>query len=209
MSAVAIEPKVGRLLKAGEAKPEIVDLPQLQFLMIDGQGDPEHSHEFQDAIGALYTLSYGAKFAMKKSGVDVHVMPLEALWWTAGRGNFPPKDPAKWRWTAMIPQPGPVSPELIEVVRDEAKRKKPNAALDKVRFEPFREGRCAQVLHIGPYSAEMPTIKRLHAFIAEHGYRPAGRHHEIYLGDPRRAAPEKLRTVIRQPVVRAGDPHKN
>jgi len=203
MSAISVRPTAFDLLKPKPGRPEIVDVPWFNYLMLDGQGDPNTSHDFQDAIGALYSLSYGAKFALKKEGVDVRVMPLEALWWAVREGEVVPKDAATWTWTAMILQPEPVSRELVERVRSEAARKRPSPALERVRFERFHEGKCAQVMHMGPYSAEEPTIELLHAFITEQGFEPTGRHHEIYLGDPRRAAPARLRTVIRQPVVPA------
>ncbi len=201
MSAVAIAATVEQLMKPSAKQPEIVEVPRFNFLMVDGQGDPNTSKEFQGAIGALYPLAYGAKFALKKSGVDVRVMPLEALWWSPGTSILKTDEPGMWRWIAMIMQTEPVTPALIEKVRADAMRKKPNPVLPKVRFEAFREGTCAQVMHVGPYSAERPTIERLHVFIAAEGYRLSGKHHEIYLGDPRRAAPEKLRTIIRQPVA--------
>jgi hypothetical protein len=202
MTAIAIAPAVEQLLKPAAGRPEIVDVPEFNFLMLDGQGDPNVSADFQDAIGALYSLSYGAKFALKKSGVEVRVMPLEALFWSPGTTILKTDDHERWRWTTMLMQPEGVTVEVIEKVRAEAMRKKPNPALAKVHFKAFREGTCAQVMHIGPYSAEKPTIEKLHAFIAAEGYRLAGKHHEIYLGDPRRAAPEKLRTIVRQPVAR-------
>jgi hypothetical protein len=194
--------QINRLLHPRAGAPEIVDVPELNFLMVDGKGDPEKAGEFQDAIGALYTVSYGAHFALKKVGVESRIMPLEALWWSSS-GDFLDADRSRWRWTAMIMQPEAVTPEVIEKVRAEAMRKKPLASLSRARLEAFREGRCAQVMHVGPYSAERPTIENLHAFIATQGCRPVGRHHEIYMGDPRRAAPEKLRTIIRQPIARA------
>jgi hypothetical protein len=202
MTAIAIAPAVGKLLKAAVGRPEIIDVPEFNFLMLDGQGDPNASTAFQDAIGALYSLSYGAKFALKKSGVEVRVMPLEALFWSPGATVLKPEDHEKWHWTLMLMQPEGVTAEVIEKVRADAMRKKPNPALAKVHFKAFREGTCAQVMHIGPYSAEQPTIDKLHAFITGEGYRLVGKHHEIYLGDPRRAAPEKLRTIVRQPIGR-------
>ena len=125
-------------------------MPELNFLMVDGRGAPNTSDDFQDAIGALYPLAYGAEFALKKSDVVIRVMPLEALWWTSRSGAFVPEEREKWRWTAMIMQPGPVTLEVIEKVRADAIRKKPNAALAKVEFKAFREGTCAQVMHLGP-----------------------------------------------------------
>jgi hypothetical protein len=188
-------------LYAPSITPAIVDVPELTFLMIDGAGNPNTAPAFQDAIQALYSLSYGIHFALKNVGVESHVKPLEALFWIEGEGDFLKAKADQWRWTEMILQPDEVTPALFEKVRDEVKRKKPIGSLAKVRLEKFDEGKSAQILHIGPYSAEMPTIERLHTFIAKQGYTMRGKHHEIYLGDPRRAAPDKLKTAIRQPVV--------
>jgi hypothetical protein len=184
------------------AHPSIVEIPPFKFLMVDGAGDPNTSTAFQDAIQALFPLSYGIHFALKKAGIESRVRPLEALWWADGKRDFMKIGPGLWRWTAMMMQPDEITPALLEKVRIEAERKKPNPMLAKVRLETFDEGLAAQVMHIGPYRAEKPTIDRLRAFIAEQGYRPRGKHHEIYIGDPRRAAPEKLKTVVRQPVAR-------
>ena len=147
----------------------------------------------------MYPIAYGAKFALKKSGVDFKVMPLEALWWTSPSGAFKAEDREKWRWTAMIMVPDAVTSGVVDQVRAEAMRKRPTPTLAKVRLQSFREGTSAQLMHIGPYSAEMPNIEKLHAFIAEQGYRLAGKHHEIDLGDPRRAAPETLPIARRSP----------
>lgn len=190
------------LLAPSAAHPTIVEVPAFKFLMVDGKGDPNDSMEFQGAIGALFGLSYGIHFALKKAGVESRVRPLEALWWTDGPEDFIGVSSGKWRWTAMMMQPEEITPALLEKVRIEAERKKPNPTLSKVRLETFEEGLAAQVMHLGPYSAEKPTIERLRAFVAEQGFRPRGKHHEIYIGDPRRAAPEKLKTVVRQPVAR-------
>ncbi len=200
--ATAVATTVTHLMKPPVGRPEMVDVPEFNFLMVDGRGAPETSNDFQDAIGALYPLAYGAKFALKRSGVEFRVMPLEALWWTSSSGAFVPDERQRWRWTAMIMQPGAVTSELIEKVRADAMRKKPNPTIAKVELKAFHEGLCAQVMHVGPYSAEKPTIEKLHAFIAAEGYSIAGKHHEIYLGDPRRAAPDKLRTIVRQPITR-------
>ena len=179
-------------------EPELVEVPELAFLMIDGKGDPNVAPAFADAIGSLYAVSYTAKFTAKRElGADYRVMPLEGLFETPAGTDFFTADRAEWTWTLMIMQPEPVTAELIEEARAKAGEKKP---IGDLRFERFAEGLCAQVMHIGPYSAEGPTIERLHAFIAEQGHERRGRHHEIYLGDPRRSAPEKLKTIVRQPV---------
>lgn len=188
------------LYRPSAKEPSIVDVREMLFLMIDGTGDPNKPGPFQDAIQALYSLSYGAKFMLKKDGIEFRVSPLEGLWGSAG--GFNPNKKTAWRWTAMIMQPPEVTPTVLEKVRAEAMRKKPLPALPRVRLEAFREGLSAQIMHVGPYSAEAPTIARLHEFIQKQGYRLKGRHHEIYLGDPRRSAPERLRTLIRQPMAR-------
>ncbi|MBO0686120.1 MAG: GyrI-like domain-containing protein [Candidatus Dormibacteraeota bacterium] len=208
-----VQDELGRLYRPPAGRPELVDVPELLFVVVDGEGDPNTAPAFQAAIQSLYAISYGLKFASKHSGgPDWHVNPLEGLWWVEGQGEAEPPpvadgDPAGWmrersgwRWRAMIRQPDQVTPAMVAQALDAARAKRPLEAAHLVRLERFHEGLSAQVMHIGPYAAEEHTIERLHAFIAEMGLVPAGRHHEIYLGDPRRSAPERLRTVIRQPV---------
>ncbi len=180
-----------------------MDVPAMQFVMVDGAGSPESSKDFAEAIGALYGVAYTIKFAAKKAGTPgIPVMPLEGLFWTRAGEAFPPADPADWHWTLMLLEPPSVTKKFFdESVRQLRERKDP-PGLARVRLERFREGHAAQILHVGPYAAEAPTIERLHAFIRDHGYRLTGKHHEIYMGDPRRSAPEKLKTVIRQPASR-------
>jgi hypothetical protein len=184
-------------------EPVFVDVPAMQFAMVDGTGDPNSAKAFQEAIGALYGVAYTVKFAAKKAGIrDVLVMPLEGLFWGEEEDDFLTADKAHWHWTLMLLEPPAVTRTMFdEAVRQLRERKNP-PGLDKVRLERFREGKAAQILYIGPYAAERPTIERLHAFIRENGYRLSGKHHEIYMGDPRRSAPEKLKTVIRQPASR-------
>jgi hypothetical protein len=192
------------LYKAGR-DPIFVDLPELAFLMVDGHGDPNTSAEYRQAIEALFTVSYTLKFAIKRApdGFDYGVMPLEGLWWAPDMSDFTSQNKSDWNWTAMIMQPDEVTQDLLEDAITSATAKKSLPAAAKLGLERFREGPAAQVMHVGPYSAEGPTIERLHEFIAESGRALRGKHHEIYLGDPRRSAPEKLKTVIRQPVSNA------
>jgi hypothetical protein len=180
-------------------EPVIVDVPEMGFLMIDGSGYPGTSREYMEAMQALFPLSYAIKFMVKKQGTEYGVLPLEGLWWADDMGHFM-DDKEKWKWTSMIMQPTCVGRKMVDEAMAQVKKKKALPALEKVRFERFAEGRAAQAMHIGLYAAEGPTIERLHAFIAEKGYERAGKHHEIYLGDPRKAAPERMKTIIRQPV---------
>lgn len=182
--------------------PEFVDVPEMTFLMIDGAGDPNKSAAFEDAIGALYSASFTAKFMLREHmGIDYMVMPLEGLWWSDDPVNFQIGNTAEWKWTMMIAQPDSLTPELFDAVIAKASLKTPTDAIANLRLERFNEGRCAQLMHIGPYDTEGPSIALLHDFVADHGYLIHGKHHEIYLGDPRRSAPETLRTVLRQPVM--------
>ncbi|WP_337171784.1 GyrI-like domain-containing protein [Gemmatimonas aurantiaca] len=179
-----------------------VDVPPMHFLMIDGQGDPNTSPAYTEALEALFTLSYTIKFAVKKSagGVDYGVMPLEGLWWADDLSVFTTADRTQWQWTMMIMQPDFVSASLVHDVTQDVARKKNPAALPLVRFESFHEGRAAQILHRGPFSEEGPTIARVHAFIEAAGCQLTGKHHEIYLSDIRKAAPAQWKTIVRQPM---------
>ncbi len=178
-----------------------VDVPPMQFLMIDGHGDPNTAQEYQEAVEALYAVAYKLKFASKKElGKDYVVPPLEGLWWTENMEDFSVDDKGAWDWTMMIMLPEWVSEEMFEEALPQVKKAKNPPALPKLRLEVYAEGLAVQIMHIGSYDAEAPTIARMHAFIEEQGYEPAGKHHEVYLGDPRKVAPDKLKTVLRQPV---------
>jgi hypothetical protein len=179
-----------------------VDVPSLTYLMVDGHGDPNISPAFTQAIEALYSLSYTLKFSLKKSPepVDYGVMPLEALWWADDPGAFHRKDKSTWKWTAMILQPDFIGRRQVTAAFDEVRKKKNLVALDRVRLETLTEGTAAQILYVGPFADEGPTIQRIHDFIHGAGKELCGKHHEIYLSDPRRTAPEKLKTIIRQPM---------
>lgn len=178
-----------------------VEVPTFQFLMVDGEGDPNTSQEYAQAVEALFSVSYTAKFMVKKGpqGIDYAVMPLEGLWWAGDMSVFIANDKSRWKWTMMIMQPYFVATEVIQAAISEVKRKKALPAVGKLRLEAFSEGNCAQVLHIGPFSEEGPTIERLHSFIDARTGRD-GKHHEIYLSDIRRADPAKWKTIIRHPI---------
>lgn len=187
--------KVGRLA--------VVTVPKMNFLMVDGKGDPNTSQEYIDAIETLYPVAYTIKFLCKnKYEQDFGVMPLEGLWWSEDMQDFLNGKKDNWQWTAMIMQPPEVTKEYFQEALELVKKRKVPKSLDKIRFEQYKEGRAAQVLYIGPYSEETETISRLHDFIKEQGgelTNTTKHHHEIYLSDPRRVDPAKLKTIIRQP----------
>jgi hypothetical protein len=203
MAKADLRKQLGEIYATGKSamNPHLVEVPQLQYLMIDGEGDP-NSPVLAQAMGALYPVAYGVKFAAKESGADFGMMPLEGLWWTDPPEAFSMDAKAKWLWTVMIVQPDWVTKSMVkEAVRAAVNKGKidEETALH-LRLETLDEGLSAQILHIGPYEAEPPTIERLHAFVAEQGYKLRNKHHEIYMGDPRRTAPERLKTIIRHPV---------
>lgn len=183
----------------------IVKVPPMNFLMIDGKGDPNDSEEYMDAIQSLYSLAYTIKFSLKKeSEIDYGVMPLEGLWWTDDMREFSEDNKKIWKWTVMIMQPKFVTQKIFSKCFEDVRKKKNLQSLSKIRFEKYGEGLSAQIMYVGPYSDEGPTIMKVHDFIKEKGYELKGKHHEIYLGDPRRTKPEKLKTIIRQPIEKTG-----
>jgi hypothetical protein len=203
MAKADLTPELKALYFPSPRAPVLVEVPPMIYFMVDGKGTPNRGKSFPNALTALYGIAYTLKFSLKDEGRPFIVMPLEALWWTPGRPSFDMSRKSAWAWTAMIASPEKVLRSDFEKAVRKASDKKPDVNYGAVRMERWKEGRCAQILHIGPYAAEKPTIKRLHAFIEAEGYRPRGKHHEIYLGDPRRTAPAKLKTVVRQPVERA------
>jgi hypothetical protein len=188
---------------ASAAKPSIIDVPPMKGLMVDGAGDP-NGPAFQEAVGSLYSVAYTMKFAFKKDkAVDYPVMALEGLWCADNIADFLNNKRENWKWTLFIALPDIVTKKDVGEAVATVKKNAKFPRFPEVRFEKFAEGRAAQVMHVGPYAAEGPTIERLHRFVEEQGYQLRGKHHEIYLGDPRRSAPEKLRTIIRHPVEKA------
>lgn len=198
---IDVKKRLKALYNAPSKVSVFVDVPIMNYLMINGQGDPNTSKSYGQAVEALFSMSYAAKFLIKKSSsmVDFSVMPLEGLWWTENMDDFSVESKNLWEWTAMIMQPEWVTQEIMDMAREKAE-KKLNRSLLNVRFESFEEGRVAQILHIGPYADEAPTIEILHKFINDHSLSLKGKHHEIYLSDPRRSKPDRLKTIIRQPV---------
>jgi hypothetical protein len=185
-------------------EPVFVDVPVFNYLMVDGHGLPD-GPDAVAAIETLYAVAYTLKFTVKKEqAIDYGVMPLEGLWWSDDMNDFLLGNKSKWYWTYIIMQPDFITRPMVEKAVDEVKRKKNPAAIGKLKFEPLAEGKSAQIMHFGLYSAEGPNIQKVHHLIKEAGHTFDGqkqKHHEIYLSDPRRTAPEKVKTIIRQPFV--------
>ena len=201
MEKIDLKKKLKALYNPTTRNVTLIDIPKMNFIMIDGQGAPE-SAQFTQAMLALYPIAYTIKFDKKKTGgPDFTVMALEGLWWAEDMKVFMPEtyDRYKWQWTVMMMQPDFITRRDFENAVKAAKKKKDNPALDNVRFESFTEGKSVQIMHIGPYSAEGPNIQKIHQKIAEIGGKLSGKHHEIYLSDPRRVTPDKMKTVLRQP----------
>lgn len=196
-----LKKELKHLYNPGSRDITLVDVPAMNFLMVDGEGDPNTAQQYREAVECLYAVSYTLKFMIKKAkgGVDYGVMPLEGLWWGDDMNVFLEGNKDCWKWTAMIMQPEFVTRALLQEACTQVQKKKELPALSTLRLESFREGKSAQIMYLGRYADEGPTIQRIHAFIKEQGGCLTGKHHEIYLGDPRRTAPEKLKTVIRQP----------
>lgn len=203
MNKTDYKKELKQFYSAKVGNPVVVDIPKMNFIMIDGKGDPNTSQDYIDAIQTLYPVAYTIKFISKITyGKDFGVMPLEGLWWAENMADFSTGNKDTWLWTAMIMQPDVISEEIYHQAVEQVRTKKATESLDKLRFASYEEGRAAQVLYVGPYADEGPTIQNLHEFIKEHGGTVKGSvkyHHEIYLGDPRRTAPENLKTIIRQP----------
>ena len=184
----------------------LVDVPEMQFLMIDGMGSPGDSKEYQDALAALYPIAFKTKFLSKAKGKDYVVLPLEGLWWADNMAEFTQGNRENWKWTMMIMQPDWITQEMINEAIKITEEKKPELSelLSNLRLERYLEGQAAQIMHIGPYSEEGPTVQKVHNFIQKEGGKFDGhsnKHHEIYLSDPRKANPATMKTIIRQPFV--------
>lgn len=186
--------------------PHLVEVPPARYLMADGSGDPNTSERFHVLTGALYAAAYGVKFALKEHGKDFAVMPLEGLWWSSDMDAFREGRKHDWLWTLLIMVPEFVDETAVRSALSSAVERKKLAAdvADAVRLEALSEGTAVQALHIGPYDAEAPLIAKMHEHAHAQGYELAGKHHEIYLSDPRRVEPGKLKTILRHPVRAAG-----
>ena len=190
-------------LRGARGEIRFLVLPARRAVMVDGSGPPGPA-AFAPRMSGLYSTAYGLRFALKARGVVTKVGPLEGLWWsvdgTAERDELPPDRPADWRWTLLIVLPGEATEDELATALAVGRGRVDETIAPHLRIEPFQEGRAAQVLYVGPNAGAGPTIEALHAAIAESGHRARGRHHEIYLGNPARGAPERLRTIIRQPI---------
>ncbi|MDP4093706.1 MAG: GyrI-like domain-containing protein [Bacillota bacterium] len=189
-------------------KPVLIDIPEINFIMVDGKGDPNDNPEFQNAVEALYGLSYTIKMSKMKGlqpegYFEYIVPPLEGLWWIEG-GSFSFEERDNWKWTVMIRQPEFVNGEFYRWASSEFFRKKPALKTEKVRFEAFKEGLCVQIMHKGPFSTEPLTMSRVDEFVLKENLKSklhtGGKHHEIYLSDYRKCNPETMKTVLRLPV---------
>ena len=182
--------------------PVIIDVPEMNFLMIDGKGNPNNSEEFQNAVEALYAVSYKIKFLIKEDDAekDYVVMPLEGLWWADDMTKFSAGKKDEWFWTVMIMQPPVVTEEVYREAYGITAKKKNPPSLPLLRYEKYFEGSSVQLMHTGPFSEEAPNIERMHKFADENGYSLRGKHHEIYLSDFRKVDPAKMKTVLRQPL---------
>lgn len=183
---------------------EFIEIPKLQFLSIKGQGNPNNSVEYADCVGALFSLSYGLKFhSKKKHQKDYVVGPLEGLWWADDMNDFISRNKEKWKWEMLIWQPDWIEMGDFNLTLEQTKNKNPNRKLEEVELKTIDEGLCVQILHIGSYDDEAPVLAKMHdEFIPQNGFKMRGLHHEIYLSDPRKTAPEKLKTILRQPVLK-------
>lgn len=208
MPGIDLKKENKELYNPSAKEVSIVDVPEMSFLMIDGEGDPNISQEYQDSIEALFSVSYKVKFISKKeNSQDYVVMPLEGLWWVENPKEFTVQDKSGWKWTAMIRQPDFITKDVIKEAVQEVEKKKKLPAFSRIKFQRLHEGLSSQIMHIGPYSQEGPTVKKLHNFIEEKGYEfngslPGEKHHEIYISNILRTKPEKLKTIIRQPMKR-------
>lgn len=193
----------GYQAKRGEFR--LLDLPPASYLAVDGHGDPNTAAAYADALAALYPVAYRLKFESKRElGRDYVVPPLEALWWADDLASFTTaRDKSAWHWTVLLLTPDWIGAELAAAAIEDVRSAKAPTAIDLVRLDVLDEGTCVQTLHVGPYDEEAAVLARMHdEVIPAAGCEPTGRHHEIYLSDPRRTAPERLRTILRQPVRR-------
>jgi len=201
MSKIDFKKEFKELYSSKKDKVSFIDVPKLKYLSIEGKGDPNTAQEYQDAIETLMSVSFKTKFIMKKEyDKDYVVMPLEGLWYADNMDDFVTDNKSNWKWNSLIMQPDFIKKEHINQAIDDAIQKKDLNSIKKLKFIKLNEGLSAQIMHIGPFSNESSTVEKLHNSIKDNDYSFNGLHHEIYLSDIRRSKPEKLRTIIRQPI---------
>ena len=203
MNKIDFKKELKHLYKPSGKQFAVVEVPPMQFLMVDGHGDPNTVQEYQGAVEALYGVSYKLKFMSKKElGKDYVVPPLEGLWWAENMETFTSqRNKSQWDWTMMIMQPDWITQKMVEAAIEEVEKKKGLPGLANLRLETYHEGLSVQIMHTGSYDNEGAILAELHSeFLPNNGYQEAGKHHEIYLSDPRKVVPEKLKTVLRQPI---------
>jgi len=203
MKKIDYKKELKHLYRPSARASDIVDVPSMNYLMIDGKGDPNTCKAFSEAIETIYPISYTLKFMVKRGEIEIDygVLPLEALWWADDMSVFGTGNKDEWKWTVMIMQPEFITEDMVTEAIETVRKKKNPTSLPLVRFESFTEGKSAQIMHIGPFSEEGPTIEKLHTFIENKNRQRSGKHHEVYLSDIRRAAPENWKTIIRQPIT--------
>ena len=194
------------LYKPSLKTPVIIKIPEMMFFMIDGIGDPNTAQEYKDAVETLYNISYALKMKVIKKETpskDYVVPPLEGLWYMPKMEKWSMEDKTKWEWTMMIRIPDFVKDSQIKKAMKIVKETKNPPSFSKLRYELYNEGICVQIMYLGAYDEEPPTIKKIHQFAEKNGYNLNGHHHEIYLSDPRRVEPERLKTILRQPIIKS------
>jgi hypothetical protein len=205
MPKIDFKKELKHLYRPSAKQFEVVDIPEMSFLMVDGHGNPNTAQTYKEAVEGLYAVAYKLKFMSKKSlGNDFVVPPLEGLWWAKDMEAFVIGKKDDWDWTMMIMQPEWITQEIFEEGSALVKKAKNPPALSKMQLQSYDEGLSIQIMHFGSYDDEAPTLAKLHnEFIPKNNYTLSGKHHEIYLSDPRKVKPEKLKTVLRQPVRRS------
>ncbi|MFC1978917.1 GyrI-like domain-containing protein [Chloroflexota bacterium] len=206
MQKIDLKKELKYLYQPSSKQVTVVDVPRFNFAMLDGQIEagvlPGNSLDYQNTMGAIYGVAYTLKFMSKlrkNNPIDYPVMPSEGLWWVLfGEYDFQTKE--LWQYTMMISLPNHITQLMFDEAIAQLKKKKVNPAIDKLYMKSFEEGLCMQIMHIGPYADEPRTIALMAQFAQGHRYQTRGRHHEIYMGDPRRAKPENLKTVLRHPI---------
>jgi len=204
MTKIDFKKEWKQLYQPSKSEFQVVEVPDMTFYKVDGYGTPGVVPEYTAAIEALYAMSYKTKFLSKKMEKDYVVPPLEGLWWADDMATFTTaRDKSQWHWTMMIMTPDWITEEMVAESRTEVSKKKDLPSLAKLRWEIYQEGLCVQILHLGSYDDEGPVLERMHEeWMPEHDYTFNGLHHEIYLSDPRKVEPEKLKTVLRQPICK-------